>query len=180
MAKARERVLYRGHDIIAQKGRSVARLVGGSSADEGAQKFFEAEAIEDGVAEAKAWVDGKYTERAEGRREPYIGTVDDYVEAFTAQELARHEHTMARAHAAAPDRKLTAQQLADAAGYKSYSSANLHYGKLGQRVAEQAGLSSPKMEAGAWTYALADYDDETNEWRMHEEMAEAMERLNLL
>ena len=59
---------------------------------------------------------------------------DDYVRAFDAvrddiSDLQRH---MLRAHYSAPDRSVTARQLAAAVGLSNFNAANLHYGKLGR------------------------------------------------
>lgn len=55
---------------------------------------------------------------------------------------------MLRAHLAAPDRLISATRLAKAAGYAGYEGANLHYGLLGQRVAEEIGFNPPRRADG--------------------------------
>lgn len=64
---------------------------------------------------------------------------------------------MLRAHLAAPDKLISATKLAEAAGYAGYEGANLHYGKLGQRVADEIGFDPPKRPDGTqiWTCAIA-------------------------
>ncbi len=64
---------------------------------------------------------------------------------------------MLRAHLAAPDHLISATKLADAAGYSGYEGANLHYGKLGQRVADEIGFDPPRRKDGTqiWTCAIA-------------------------
>ncbi|WP_300114313.1 hypothetical protein [Sphingobium sp.] len=64
---------------------------------------------------------------------------------------------MLRAHLTAPDHLISATKLAEAAGYAGYEGANLHYGKLGQRVADEVGFSPPRREDGTeiWTCAIA-------------------------
>ncbi|RZI60329.1 MAG: hypothetical protein EOP94_01685, partial [Zymomonas sp.] len=65
--------------------------------------------------------------------------------------------SMLRAHLSAPDHLLSATQLADAAGYSGYGGANLHYGLLGQRVAQEIGFVPPRRDDGSeiWTCAIA-------------------------
>jgi hypothetical protein len=64
---------------------------------------------------------------------------------------------MLRAHLAAPDQLISATRLAQAAGYAGYEGANLHYGKLGQRVADEIGFDPPRRSDGTsiWTCAIA-------------------------
>lgn len=64
---------------------------------------------------------------------------------------------MLRAHFCAPDYLISATKLAEAAGYSGYEGANLHYGKVGQRVAEEIGFLPPRRDDGTeiWTCAIA-------------------------
>lgn len=82
-----------------------------------------------------------------------------YEEAFAVllPDMPDSYLAMLRAHLDAPDRLLSATRLAEAAGYSGYEGANLHYGKLGQRVAEEIGFVPPRRADGTeiWTCALA-------------------------
>lgn len=71
--------------------------------------------------------------------------------------LADGYRKMLSAHFRAPDYLITATQLADAAGYAGYEGANLHYGKLGKRLAEEIDFSPPTRPDGTeiWTCAIA-------------------------
>ena len=69
--------------------------------------------------------------------------------------------------------------LADVAGWKRYSSTKTHYGKLGKRLAEQLNLEISTDNSHAWIHTIGEYDDATSEWIMHEELAEAVEKLNI-
>ncbi|MES3056619.1 hypothetical protein O6V14_13370 [Sphingomonas faeni] len=108
---------------------------------------------------------------------------------------------MLRAHLHAPDHLLTATKLADAAGYAGYEGANLHYGKLAQRVAGEIGFVPPSREDGTriWTWAIArdpsqefNYPDTTMidammrnfetrhyEWQMRPQVVQALRALGL-
>ncbi|MFZ2981478.1 MAG: hypothetical protein WA085_10645 [Sphingobium sp.] len=90
---------------------------------------------------------------------------------------------MLRAHLAAPDHLISATKLADAAGYSGYEGANLHYGKLGQRVADEIRFVPPRREDGTeiWTCAIArdsSMDTEYPDTSMLEALSRNMETLH--
>lgn len=90
---------------------------------------------------------------------------------------------MLRAHLAAPDHLISATKLAEAAGYAGYEGANLHYGKLGQRVADEIGFVPPRREDGTeiWTCAIARdtaMDTEYPDTSMLEALSRNMETLH--
>lgn len=170
MAKAREDIQFRGHRIIANKtGAMIYPDKHGLKAD----------STDEALTAAKAWIDTKYIDRAEERREPYIGTVEDYVEALSVINPTAGKRRMLLAHREADDLRMTAKELSDAAGWKSHSSANLHYGTLGKAVADQVDLKLTGSDKKAQTAALAAYHDDSSEWEMYPEVAEALDRLNL-
>ena len=82
-----------------------------------------------------------------------------YEEAFAVllPTMADSYVAMLRAHLHAPDQLISATRLAEAAGYSGYEGANLHYGKLGQRLAEEIGFDPPRREDGTeiWTSVIA-------------------------
>lgn len=106
---------------------------------------------------------------------------------------------MLRAHLSAPDHLISATKLAAAAGYSGYEGANLHYCKLGQRIAEEIGFVPPRREDGTeiWTCAIArdpsmdiDYPDTSMlealsrnigtlhfEWQMRPQVVQALKAL---
>jgi hypothetical protein len=123
-----------------------------------------------------------------------------YEEAFLAiSPLNESCRAMLAAHLQAPDRLLSATKLAEAAGYRSYSGANLQYGKLGYLIAQEIGFTPPTRGDGTpiWTCAIArdpaaDLDVEFEglvalalrhmdaphfEWQMRPQVAEALLRL---
>ena len=171
MAKSREDITYRGHRVIANAGGAMIYP----------QKHgFKADGVEEALSQARTWIDDRYAARVDERRAKHVGTVDDYADALEANPPSAKEQIMLRAHATAPERKLTAQALADAAGWKSHSSANVHYGKLGRAMCEQLGLKVKGDNSLAYTHALGEYDEASSEWQMHEELAEALERLEIV
>lgn len=83
---------------------------------------------------------------------------------------------MLQAHYHAPDRTLTATQMAKALGYPKYSAANLHYGKLARLVGEQIGWHPLPDEA---IFVLVTFEKPHREWRwiMRPSVAQALEQL---
>lgn len=93
---------------------------------------------------------------------------------------------MLKAHYHAPNRELTAGQLAEAAGFENYGAVNLHYGKLGLRLWEIAPCQLPKDKKGSliYTYYLADgapdqEPTENHRWVLKEPIARAIEAIGL-
>lgn len=91
---------------------------------------------------------------------------------------------MLAAHFRAPDRRITATELANAAGYATYGAANLQYGILAHRLCDALGFVPPTGNSGepTYTYVLAlprKLPDADWEWTMHNVVAEAIEQTNL-
>jgi hypothetical protein len=101
-------------------------------------------------------------------RQP-IATIEQYKAALLALRdsgLPLTYLVMLRAQYRAPSHTITATQLAQAAGYKNYNAANLHYGTMGRLIALQLSFSPDKRKDGTerWWKALsyeADGDDDT-------------------
>jgi len=72
-------------------------------------------------------------------------------------QVAPSYFAMLRAHLTAPDYLISATGLSKAAGYAGYEGANLHYGKLGQQIAQEIGFVPPRRANGTeiWTCAIA-------------------------
>ena len=172
MAVERTDIQYRGHRVIANNTGAMVYLPSSKHPIEG-------ESLEDNLAQAKVFIDAKYAQRIKDRRMPQIGTVDDYSEALASLKLGAHERAMLSAHCKADQRKLTATELSESAGWDGVSPANSHYGRLGKRVAEHLSLDITGRDDLAWTAALATFDEETRQWEMHVELAEALIRLNM-
>ena len=68
---------------------------------------------------------------------------------------------MLRAHLKAVDQRITATELAKAAGYANYSAANLQYGLLGAMLFAEMPIELPKGSNGSpvMTHAIASEDD---------------------
>lgn len=182
------RLNYRGHHIVAAliKGKPAAQIYVGKAI--ATRERFEGSTVEEAVDLARAWIDAQRSEVIQSRRSPRIGTADEYATYFAANPPEGTRRAMLVAHAAAPDMTLSAGQLAAAADWADFTTANLHYGLLGKEVAEALELELPQHSDGSVvaTAALAgsaDPDwrpiDGAFRWRMHEEVAEALNRLNI-
>lgn len=98
-----------------------------------AEKLLEVTAASD--AEAVALVECRYYES----RMASVGSVGSAPDEqgmlkalnYVWPPLNEKQRCMLRAHCRAPERKMTTQQLADAAGYKGHKAVNLWYGKVG-------------------------------------------------
>jgi hypothetical protein len=95
----------------------------------------------------------------------------EYAVAFQAlaPDISNAQWAMLAAFLAEQTRTQTASQLAHAAGYPSFSTANSMFGRLGHMFADQMGLTVNRRRDGSevWTTALAVADTEAQgpEWR---------------
>lgn len=156
---------YHGYSIVYNK--TGARLLTSDGALAHPETF-------DGLDSAKAWIDGHLEGLKEERRAAHIGTEEGYLEALNTQSPNTKEYMMLSAHAAAPDRRMTAQDLADVVGWKRDTSAKAHYSKLGKRLAEQLDLDIDATDSQSPIRAIARPADEDGAWIMHEELANAV------
>jgi hypothetical protein len=116
-----------------------------------------------------------------------------YTEALVSvlPRLTAAQLKMLQAHYHAPDRTITATQLAEAAGYASYSGANLQYGFIGKAILETYPMEVEKRRDGTpiFTFALAgaggaerngDMNDAEWKWRMLPALAHALLALGIV
>ncbi len=167
--------IYEGHLIRANNNAAMIFLDG----SKGLETKLHAMDLEDALKKSKEWIDEKLGVRREGRRAANIGTVEGYMEAFKVIKFSKARRLMLITHRRADDRKLTATELADAAGWKTATSATTHYSKLGKEVAERLNLKIDGTDKAAWTSALAVIDPETDQLQMHEEVALALDALHI-
>ena len=102
---------------------------------------------------------------------------------FCSSAPDRHV-AMLKAHYRAPGRKITATALAHAAGYSTYSAANVQYGKFAHRLCDSLHFSPPIGNSGkpTFTYVLASPSKLSSadwEWTMHDVVALAIEQSNI-
>ncbi len=167
--------VYEGHLIRANSNAAMIFLDGSKSLE----TKFRAMDLEDALKKSKAWIDEKLGGRREDRRAANIGTVAGYVEVFKVLKFSKSRRLMLATHRRADNRKLTAMELADAAGWKTATSATTHYSKLGKEVAERLNLTIDGTDKAAWTSTLAVIDPDTDQLQMHEEVALALDALNI-
>lgn len=99
-----------------------------------------------------------------------------YVVAFRAIRGLTDSHMqMLRIHYHAPERTVTAKQLALAVGFSSYSVANAQYGRLARLVSEQLDYNPEPEQLGT----LVKFEKREGEWYwlMRPEVAQALETL---
>ncbi|TCP99560.1 hypothetical protein C8J46_103448 [Sphingomonas sp. PP-F2F-A104-K0414] len=158
---------------------------------------------EDAIAAVKANLDRLGRAESDGRDEEGAPSASVYEAAFALliPDMPDSYMAMLRAHLAATDHLISATRLAQAAGYTGYEGANLHYGKLGQRIADEIDFDPPRREDGTkiWTCAIArdpsldtdypdtvmldalagNFDDLHFEWQMRPQVVTALRALGL-
>jgi hypothetical protein len=138
------------------------------------------------VEQVRQLLDARRVE-AESKRAGGVPSAVEYEDALTA--LAAHDRIedgqrrMLRAIFEAPGMTLTATQLARAAGYQGYQTANMKFGMLGYAVGLETGFEPPGHRPGGavWTKVLAtgpsraDLDPgEHHPWTLRHEVATAL------
>lgn len=117
------------------------------------------------------WVDG-------------VPSAESYLEALGKVEISEPVRAMLQAHAAAPERRLSAVELARAGGYKAYTVTATHYAKLGRQIAEYLGVplgEEADTAAEAAIVAVAEPAAKKADmvWQMRETFAQALGRLEV-
>jgi plasmid stabilization system protein ParE len=145
---------YRGYVLVARAADLGARCWAWK--DQTAVHKMVGSTVEEAILAARSAIDAKLgTAQREGTQ-----AAAAYVQALEAilPRLTEPQRRMLQAHYYAPDRTMTASQLAHAAGYASYSGANLQYGILGKAILEQHPMEVRKRFDGTpiYTFALAD------------------------
>jgi hypothetical protein len=141
------------------------------------------------VLSMKRLLDQRDAEQRAARKNS-IPTADEFVDAFNRldEKIGPHHWLMLKALYVAPGRTLTATQIASAAGYASYASANEKFGVLAKMLADDLDYRPTRREDGTmrWTSTLAtgadpavEREDGQWQWRMRDEVADALGRLNI-
>jgi hypothetical protein len=111
-------------------------------------------------------------------------TMEDYRQSLVHVEIAENQRRWLIAHYYSPDATVSMPQLALALGYADHSAADSAYGALARKVADA--LPSTTYDLGGendgnWHLALAtlvERDDlEERQWRLRDEVAQAMQEL---
>jgi putative restriction endonuclease len=101
---------------------------------------------------------------------------DRYVTAFRAVTgLTDRDFQLLRLHYHAPERTVTARQLAELAGYNSYSVANAQYSRLARLIGQQLDYNPEPERLGT----LVTFDKRHGEWHwvMRPQVAQALDSL---
>lgn len=185
--KAEETVEYRGYTLVAKqqprgakcwawKDGKAAYKLEGVDVSAAIQKARQAVDHGEGIAER----DGDAGERAYARAlQAILG------------DLSLGQIQMLQAHYRAPNRVMSASELAKAAGYTNFSAANLQYGNVGKALHAQHPVAVPQRRDGTLVYtcALADGLDEDISlmdgsshwrWRMLPSLAFALRAVGLV
>lgn len=101
------------------------------------------------VTSAKAALDTRDAALTSGKGADGSPSAIEYAEAFDRLgQLSPSYEAMLDAHLNAPDHCITATELAEAAGFENYNAANLHYGTLGQALANELNFNLPTRDDG--------------------------------
>lgn len=147
--------------------------------DSKASDVVTADSYEDAVLAVKAQIDRWTSEQHALRGPDGYPTVAEVRAAFDAIKMTDGQSKMLIAHLAATDHILTATQLAEAASYKDYSAANIHYGGLGKLLSEELNWlpQERRHDEPVWTFTLATDAEEAARLNKHYEIREFRWRL---
>jgi hypothetical protein len=86
---------------------------------------------------------------------------------------------MLRTHYHAPDRKITARQMAEAVGYPNFATANLHYGKVGGLLCDILGHEPDSDRLFMLVHFIRPHTESNAEWlwQLREPAAQALQEL---
>jgi hypothetical protein len=100
-----------------------------------------------------------------------------FLRAFGLLRLSANELKLLTANYSAPRATVTAKEMAKLVGYRGFGAANLHYGKLGRRVADALGVNLEypilALVTMAWPHGEC-------EWTLRPQEREALEQLGLV
>lgn len=138
------------------------------------------------IKELRDWVNQSISGRAEAQGENpshdrLLSAMKQILPSLTDGQLA-----MLKAHYSAPEQTITAGDLAEAAGYASFSGANLQYGFIGKALQEISPIKLPKRGDGTeiYTFYLAEAATESEEegywrWKLRPEVSSVIKELGL-
>ena len=106
-------------------------------------------------------------------------TAQQYADALqqVSDRITDKQWEMLRVHYHAPNKQITARQLADAVGFQNYGGANLQYGLLGGLLGSVLGLSSRHSSVLATGIDAGEEDNPEFLFVMRPQLAAALEQL---
>lgn len=184
MKEERLKEVYRQHTILAawDKGKCKGRIW----KDKVNVHDTEGGDVPETLERLKKFIDEKM--EAEARK---AGSTPDEARVLEVlrtilPKLHDGQLAMLKAHYHAKDQTMTATELAHAAGYSSYSSANVHYGNVGKYLYELAPIELRKYKDGSpiYTFYLAEAATESDikgdwKWKLRPEVSKAIVALGL-
>ena len=184
MNKDRVKEDYRQHTIVAalHEGKCNGRI----RKDKVVVHDTDGSDIQDVIARSKKFIDEKI--EVEDRRAGSTPDEIQVLEGLRTISLKLHDGQLAmlKAHYHAEGQVMTATELASAAGYASYSSANLHYGTIGKLLFELAPIELPTYKDGSpiYTFYLGEAATESEieknwKWKLRPEVSKAIAALGL-
>lgn len=182
MAKDRVVETYRTHElVVAARGSSFQGRVWKDAKDVG---DAEGSSLSEVLLKLKDLVDSRLGTAAAKAPKPtakaYLAALRKILPTLSDGHLA-----MLKAHYHAPNRVLTATQLAEAAGYSGYEAVNLQYGLVGRKLWDEipTRIATDGDGSPIYTFALADGDRSGPEaewkWVLRSEVAAAIKELGL-
>jgi len=115
-------------------------------------------------------------------------SVEEYKHALIMSKKKMHKkhYEMLEVQYWSPNRTITAGHLAKSVGYTNFSSANLHYGKLGRLLSDSLEILPKKRKDGTYSWwrilSSGKYNSDKSNflWTMHPELAKALEELGIV
>jgi putative restriction endonuclease len=104
-------------------------------------------------------------------------TPAQYVAALREARVTPVQRRMLDFHYRAPARTITAEEAAHALGFNHYSTANLHYGRLGRRVRGILGMAADSIDQRLGMLVTFEKENDQWHWIMRPQVAEALEVL---
>jgi hypothetical protein len=147
----------------------------------------EAKTVDDAVRLVERQLHNRDADRR-ASREDGVPTAEEFADAFAAlgPKVKKHHWRMLEAHLLATDSRMTAGEIAGAAGYSNYATANSLYGALGRLLAEHLDYGPPLDSDGStlWTATLAlgdraDPDKLNWRWTLRPEVVACLRALGI-
>jgi hypothetical protein len=108
-------------------------------------------------------------------------TAQQYREAFqkVRERLTDKQLAMLRTHYHAPERKITARQMAESVGYPNFASVNLQYGAVGGLLCDILGQQDGSDRLFVLAHFIRPHPEGSAEWlwQMREPAAQALQEL---
>lgn len=96
------------------------------------------------VLAIKAEIDAETRLLRAARGADGVPTTEEFLRALSVIDASRLQVTMLTAHYQAPNSIMTATQISAAAGHEGHSVTNLHYGMLGEKIADELEWEVPR------------------------------------